>query len=125
MAFATVADIEARWRTLDATEQARATALLSDASAMLTRLVEIDPEDSNQAALLAAVSAQMVIRAMSADPSMIGATQAVMTAGPYQQTASFASPAGDMYLTKAEKRMLGITSGYIRSIRPRIGGCDD
>ena len=125
MAFATVEDIEVRWRALDAPEKLRATALLNDATAILAELVEIKPDDADQAALLTSVCAQMVIRAMSADPSMIGATQAVMTAGPYQQTASYANPAGDMYLTKLEKRLLGITTSYIGSIRARIGCGND
>ena len=52
-----------------------------------------------------------------------------MTAGPYTQSWTFANPSGDMYLTKMEKRLLGITSGYIGSIRPKVGiigcGCHD
>lgn len=127
-AFATVADIEARWKDLDSTEEARATALLMDASAMLSSQlgdVEIE-EGSTLDYALTAVCANMVIRAMSASASdLYGVTQSAMTAGPYTQSMSYANPTGDLYITKAEKAMLGIGEGYITSIQARIGESDD
>lgn len=128
MAFADVSDIEARWRTLTVDEKARAAVLIEDASAVLSKLVPVDPNDCAQAALLKTVCCNMVIRAMSATESdMFGVSQSSMTAGPYSQSMNYANPSGDMYLTKLEKRLLGITSGYIGSIRPKIGCvvCDD
>lgn len=128
MAYALVSDIEARWRDLTTTEEARAGVLIDDASAMLDRLVRIDPNDSNQAAVLKTVCCNMVIRAMSAtDSDAFGVSTSSMTAGPYSQSFNYANPSGDMYLTKTEKRLLGVTSGYIGSIRPKIGCvvCDD
>lgn len=124
MAYATVSDIEARWRALSADEQAQATVLLDDAAAMLSRLVEVDKTDEGQAELLKAVSCSMVIRSMSQTASeLFGVSQSSITAGVYSQSTSYANPSGDMYLTRMEKRLLGITSGYIGSIRPKIGGC--
>lgn len=126
MAFATVSDIEARWRDLTVSEEARAAVLLDDAAAMLSKLVDVDPADTEQAALLKAVNCDMVIRNMSQTSSdLYGVSQSSMTAGPYTQAMSYANPSGDMYLTKLEKRLLGITSGYIGSIRPMIGVHDD
>lgn len=128
MAFADVSDIEARWRTLTVDEKARAAVLIEDASAVLSKLVPVDPNDEQQDALLKTVCCNMVIRAMSATESdMFGVSQSSMTAGPYSQSMNYANPSGDMYLTKLEKRLLGITSGYIGSIRPKIGCvvCDD
>lgn len=126
MAFATVSDIEARWRDLTVSEEARAAVLLDDAAAMLSKLVDVDPSDTEQAALLKAVNCDMVIRNMSQTSSdLYGVSQSSMTAGPYTQAMSYANPSGDMYLTKLEKRLLGITSGYIGSIRPMIGVHDD
>lgn len=123
MAFAEVTDIEARWRDLTADEEARAATLIDDASAMLSALVDVDPEDAEQAALLETVCCNMVIRAMSAtDSDLFGVSQSSMTAGPYSQSMSYANPSGDMYLTKMEKRVLGITSGYVRSIQAGING---
>ena len=124
MAFALVSDIEARWRDLTTAEESRAAVLIDDASAMLSGLVDVDPDDDEQEALLRAVCCSMVIRSMAATGSdMFGVSQASMTAGPYSQSMSYSNPAGDMYLTKTEKRLLGITSGYIRALEPAIAGC--
>ena len=122
-AFAQVSDIEARWRDLSTSEETRAGVLIDDASAMLSSLVDVDPNDSEQAARLKAVCCNMVIRAMSATESdMFGVSQSSMTAGPYTQSMSYSNPSGDMYLTKMEKRMLGITQGYIGSIEAKVSG---
>ena len=126
MAFAEVSDIEIRWRTLDATEADRAEALIDDASAMLEQLVDVDESDEAQAELLKIVCCNMVIRAMAASGyDTFGASQMSITAGPYTQQMTYANPSGDMYLTKMEKRLLGVTTGYIRSIRPMMAGEDD
>lgn len=130
MAYATVSDIEARWRELTADEESKAGVLLDDAAAILDTLGVFDSSDPNVAANLRIVSCNMVIRAMSAaQADTFGMSQGSMTAGPYTQSWTFANPSGDMYLTKMEKRLLGITSGYIGSIRPKVGiigcGCHD
>ena len=125
MVFAEVSDIESRWRTLDSGERDRAQALIQDASAMLSKLVtDIDVADEEQMQLLNIVCCNMVIRAMSAtEADSYGASNMSMTAGPYTQSWTYSNPTGDMYITKFEKRLLGISSGYIDSIRPKIG-CD-
>lgn len=126
MAFATVSDVEARWRTLSDDEKTRATALLDDASAMLASMMGGSDEVQGKETLLEIVCCNMVIRAMSASMAdAFGVSQSSITAGPYTQSFSYANPGGDMYLTKAERRMLGISSGYIGTIEPRIGGTDD
>lgn len=130
MAYATVSDIEARWRELTADEESKAGVLLDDAAAILDTLGVFDSSDPNVAANLRTVSCNMVIRSMSAaQADTFGMSQGSMTAGPYTQSWTFANPSGDMYLTKMEKRLLGITSGYIGSIRPKVGiigcGCND
>ena len=128
MAFAEVSDIETRWRALSPDEETRVNVLIGDASAMLSSLVAIRPDDCHQAALLKTVCCNMVIRAMSATASdMFGVSQSSITAGPYSQSQTYLNPSGDMYLTKMEKRLLGISGSYIGSIRPKIGWavCDD
>lgn len=124
MLFADVSDLEARWHTLDESEAAKAETLLSDASAILARLIgEIDISDTDYMQLLKQVCCNMVIRAMSATESdNYGVDSMSMTAGPYSQSWNYNNPTGDMYLTKLEKRMLGITSSYIGSIRPMMQG---
>lgn len=126
MAYAEVTDIEARWRTLDSAEQNRAAALLDDASAMLDSMVCVDSSDTQQAELLRIVCCNMVIRAMAASESdAFGASNMSMTAGVYTQNWTYVNPSGDMYLTKMEKRLLGITTSYIGTIRPMMAGEHD
>lgn len=126
MAFAEVSDVEARWRDLSADEEDRASVLLDDASAILTKLVDVDATDTEQAYLLKETCANMVIRAMSASVGdSYGATSMSMTAGPYSQSWQYSAPTGALYLTKMEKRLLGITTSYIGSIRPMMMGDHD
>ena len=126
MAFADVSDLESRWRELSTDEEARANVLLGDASAMLSALVKVDNSDYEQSELLKMVCCAMVIRAMSATSyDSFGLSQSSITAGPYTQSFSYSNPSGDMYLTKLEKRLLGITTSYIGSIRPMMKGEHD
>ena len=126
MAFAVVSDIEARWRTLSADEASRASTLIDDATAMLTALVKVDAADAQQAELLNTVCCNMVIRAMAqSGMDTFGVSQAAITAGPYTQSFSYSNPSGDMYLTKLEKKLLGVSIGYIGSIRPMMAGEHD
>ena len=120
MSYATYTDIEARWHPLSEQERERADVLIQDASAILDALVTPDDTDS-KAELMCAVCCNMVIRAMSAADSY-GVSQESMTAGPYTQQWTYSNPSGDMYLTKLEKRLLGITSGYIGSIQAKVDG---
>lgn len=125
MAYATVEDIEARWRMLTADEQSLAQTLLDDASVMLARLVTIDESDEQQATLLKQVSCSMVIRSMvSSASSAYGIEQVQSTMGPFAQNVRFANPNADLYLTKMEKQLLGIVggSGKGRILYPSIGG---
>lgn len=122
MAFATYEDIEGRWRTLTADEQARATTLLCDAATILTSMVEVDGEDAQQAEALRLVSCNMVIRSMVASASSaFGVEELQATMGPFGQTAHFANPNGDMYLTKLDKKLLGIGGGKGRILHPAYG----
>ena len=121
-AFATHKDIEARWRTLTADEQNRADTLLEDASAVLSTLVTVDEEDEDQAAILKQVCCHMVMRSMIASASSAyGVDELQASMGPFGQTAHFANPNGDMYLTKIERKLLGIGSGKGRILHPAYG----
>lgn len=118
MAFATVADLEARWRSLTEAEEAQASVLLDDAAAYLQALVEVDPDDEIQAANLKMVSCNMVKRAMSSSASdAFGVTNATATMGPFSQQVAYANPSGDMYVSKSERAILGIGTATIGSIR--------
>ena len=127
MAYADVSDLEVRWRTLTDDEQARAEALLDDASAMLDAYITVDETDEKQLNLLKIVVCNMVERAMSTGGDMYGVTQQSMTAVGFSQQFSYANPTGDLYITKAEKRMLGISgTGNGRTLMyGMVGDCDE
>ena len=123
MAYAEVFDLEYRWHELTEDEQARAEVLLEDASAYIDSLVDADKCNHD---VLKIVCCIMVQRAMVAtDANALGITQQSMTAGPYTQSWTYSNPSGDFFLTKLEKKLLGISPGYIGSIRPMIGGKHD
>lgn len=109
MAYATIADIEARTtRTYTNAEKTVLSVMLDDA-AVLIDAYNSDP-DADAAKV---VSCRMVIRAFgdgdgeSAYP--LGATQGSMTAGGYTQswTVGSGGSAGELYLSKIEKKLLG------------------
>ena len=129
MAYADVSDLEVRWRTLTDDEQERAEALLDDASAMLDAYITVDETDEQQMKLLKIVVCNIVERAMSTaadDGDLFGVTQQSITAGPYAKTFSYANPTGDLYITKAEKRLLGISgTGKGRTIMYGMAGDGD
>jgi hypothetical protein len=131
MAYADVSDLEARWRELTEDEQARAAVLLDDASAMLDAYVTVDEADESLMKRLKIVACNMVERAMStvSDDGMdlYGVTQQSMTAVGFTRQLSYANPTGDLYITKAEKRMLGISgTGKGRTLMyGMVGDCDE
>lgn len=121
MAFATVADLEARWRDLTEDEQSQASVLLDDATAYLQALVDVDADDETQAANLKMVCCNMVKRTMTSTASeAFGVTDATATMGPFSQQVSYANPTGDMYVSKSERLLLGIGSTRIGAIRAHV-----
>lgn len=124
MAFATVEDLEARWRTLTPEEQTMAAVLLEDAAVKLSGW-EVDG-DEQQAAKLKIVSCDMVKRAMMAGESdMAGVEEMSATMGPFGRTFRFSSQAGELYVTKQERRLLGGGGCAGRILCPSYGGVDD
>lgn len=124
MAYATLDDLEARRGVLTTDEREKAAALLDDAAVILDGLVTVDGSEE-QEMLLMIVSCNMVSRALSATPDAFGVSSLSTTAGVYSESLQYANPSGDMYLTKLEKRLLGVTTSYIGYIRPIIGVHDD
>lgn len=104
--YATVAELEARWRTLSTDEQARATVLLADAAVRIDAECPPDAVPPSDADARKIVSCEMVKRAMAVGMDGVGVTSVQQGAGPYQETRQFSNPTGDMYLTKADKRLL-------------------
>lgn len=124
--FATVEDLEKRWRVLSDIEKDTAETKLVDASCIISSMcgksgVEIDVTNELQANNLKFVTCEMVKRSMlspSDQPPMSSYSQA---AGGYSESMNFVNPTGDLYLTSSEKRILGIGRQRMFSIRPSGG----
>lgn len=119
VAFATVDDVEARWRPLSADESVQAATLLEDASDMI-RVRWSDVDDRVAAGSLAAgslvrVVAGMVKRAMLVGDAA-GLESVTQQAGPFGLTQQVANPTGGLYLTAEDARLF---DGY--STRTRMG----
>ena len=106
-AFATLEDLEGRWRPLSLPERKRAALLLEDAESLIKD--ECPRWHTASEATLRRIACKIVQRALNTPfGEDVGAIQQTSTtAGPYSQQMSYANPQGDMYLTKAEKRALG------------------
>ena len=108
MAYATVSDVQARLtRTLTTEEQAVCGTLLDDAAVLIDSYRTESGEDVKNM-----VSCRMVIRALGDDTNSgfpVGATQGSMAGLGYSQSWTLSGgSAGELYLSKAEKQMLGI-----------------
>lgn len=120
MAYATVEDVQARMaRTMSEAEQSVCSKLLDDAA------IIIDAYNSNASAdAKNLVSCRMVVRAIGdgTDAGIpMGATQGSMSALGYSQSWTIgAGSAGELYLGKLEKKLLG-TGDHIGSYSPIQG----
>ena len=107
MAYATISDIQARMtRQMSETEQAVCSNLLDDAAVIIDAYnSEADAEVKN------VVSVRMVTRAIGDGTNAgipMGATQGSMSALGYSQSWTIGSgSAGELYLGKLEKKLLG------------------
>ncbi len=106
--YATLADLQARMvRDLSTDEQTVAASLLEDAAVIIDAY---NAEASADAKNI--VSCRMVIRALGDGDSSVplGATQGSMSALGYTQswTLGTGSGAGELYLGKLEKKLLGV-----------------
>ena len=119
--FATVADYEARYGKVD--DETRVTALLQDA----TNIIASQPgfcdknRDDTWWGVLETVACAMVHRSMMAG-SYAGLSSVSQGAGGYTASVGVYNPGGDLYLTRNEKRALGIGGGRIGSVAPAING---
>lgn len=109
MAYATVAEVAAGFRTLTEVEEAKCAALLDEADILIDAVA--DTADSN---VKNVVERRMVRRALgdSAGAQVpLGATQGSMSALGYSQSWTISNgSSGELYLSKSEKTMLGISN---------------
>lgn len=109
MAYATVADVQARMtRDLTADEETVCSTLLDDAAVMIDA-VALNASDAAKKV----VSCRMVLRAVSDGGTggvPVGAQQGSMSALGYSQSWTIGSTgaAGELYLNKSDRRILGL-----------------
>lgn len=110
-AFATVEQLEAGWHALLGDERVRAGVLLERAS----RIIRSDcPRwavyEAREPGICADICCEMVRKAMLSGIGDVpeGVTQMNTTTGPFTDGYTFANPTGDLYLSDAQKRRLGV-----------------
>lgn len=108
MAYATVADVQARMnRQMSADEQTMCSTLLDDAAVIIDSYNASADAESKKI-----VSCRMVIRQLGdGEPSgiPIGATQGSMSGLGYAQSWTVSNGStGEMYLSKLDKKLLGV-----------------
>lgn len=121
--FATLDDYAGRYGA--PTEPDRVSALLGDASDTLLSEYELywgrpyrkgDHPAFDRSAK--AVCCALVHRAVVTEGSVPGATQYSQGAGGYTASVTLASPGGDLYVGKSDRRRLGLAGCRVGSIRP-------
>ena len=118
---ATVEDYEARYGEVE--DEARVTALLQDA----TNIIASQPgfcdknRDETWWGVLETVACAMVHRSMMSG-SYAGLSSVSQGAGGYTASVGVYNPGGDLYLTRNERRALGIGGARIGSVSPVIDG---
>lgn len=119
--FATVDDYEARYGEVE--DEQRLTVLLGDASAFIAGYPGfcLREGDEIQTANLVSVTCSLVHRSTIAE-AYSGITQMSQGGGGYTASATLYNPSGDFFLTKNEKRLLGIFGSRTGSVAPAIDG---
>lgn len=111
--FANAQDLAERWRPLSWDEELRATVLLGDASQLILdedRLDTLADLSDPPSLTLVRIVCETVKRAMLTPVDTAAVTAMQQTAGPFGLSATYSNPAGDLYLTRAERRALGFST---------------
>ena len=118
--FATAEDYEARYGEVD--DAARVSALLQDATNVIASQSGFAMrEDETWLGVLETVTCAMVRRSLMSG-AYAGLSNVSQGAGGYTASVSVYNPGGDLYLTRNERRALGIGGGRIGQTDPY--GCD-
>jgi hypothetical protein len=109
--LATITDLQKGWRDLDDEESIAASTLIDRASAQLYTLfarhhMEVDASNEIQAINLTTVTCNMVRRVLDGAGNV---SQMAQTIGSTTASLSFSNPDGSLYLSKADRELLGLT----------------
>ena len=118
--FAQYSDLESRWRPLTTDEQTKATVLLGDASVIIrelaigidARITDYGTDPTLSGALDPAIPLMvvcaMVKRAMTGPSDLENVASQQVAAGPFSSSYTYSNPMGNLYLTKDDRKRLGI-----------------
>lgn len=114
--FATIADVEALWRPLSTTEEARAEALLpvisdslrEEASKVGKDLDEMLGDDPTLVNVAKSVTVDVLGRTLMTSTDSEPMTQLTESAGGYSVSGSFLVPGGGLFIKKSELARLGL-----------------
>lgn len=109
--YATLADLKAHWPALSADQEPEAQQKLTEASIEVRALFpDVDGRLASNALDVEVprlVVCRMVKRAMDSPVEAMGGVQSTtQQTGPFTQTLNFTNPDGNIYLSKADKRLL-------------------
>lgn len=127
-AFATVADLEARWHALTDAEKQQAAVHIGDVTEYIKARSPIWQRlEESQPRLLTQVTCAVVRRIMQADDTTqpgapAGVTNYMQTTGQFSEQWTYSDPNGSLYLRDSEKRVLGI--GMQRAFHIDMAGGD-
>lgn len=115
--YTTVEDLEAYWKPLDESEEARAEQMMSIASSRLRlyatnagfNLDEKIDENTDYAEAVKWVVMEATKRALSTPIDTPPVDSYSQAAGPYSENYKFTNPSGDLWFKKAELKTLGIS----------------
>ena len=113
--YANIEDLERRWRPLAEIEKERAQVLIDDASAIVSSELERHGVDTDTQ-VCKMVVCRMVQRVLSADIDSAPLQQQTQTAGVYSMTNVFNQGGSMLYISKQERRMLGISRGGLKFV---------
>lgn len=124
MNYCTIADIEALWRPLSASEQARAEQLIDVVSARLREeahkvrrnldeMVSLDPD---LATVAKSVCVDVIARTLMTSTNQEPMTQFSQAAGGYSVSGSFLVPGGGIFIKQSELAALGLKRQRIGAI---------
>lgn len=125
MSYATVEDVEAGFRTLSEDEKPKCSALLNEAALIIDSYNKDAQEDAKKVVSCRMVRRQLYDGDAGGVTYPMGATQGTASALGYSQSWTMGGgSSGELYLSKLEKKLLGV-GDRIGSRSPLEGLCND
>lgn len=124
--YATIADLTAKYNLTPA-QTAVADTYLQDASVLIRDILAAEGKsvEEYEDDTIVKICRDVAYRGLSAVQAGSAVSQYTESAIGYAETFTFSNPQGDLYLTKLEKKQLGISGSRMFSIYPHLGVFDN